>query len=90
MKPVRLPASATNALPRWGLYALCLLYILPGLIGRDPWKNEDATSFGIMWTMANGTLHDWLWPHVVGLPIDRKSTRLNSSHSRASRMPSST
>ena len=69
MKPVRLPASATNALPRWGLYALCLLYILPGLIGRDPWKNEDATSFGIMWTMANGTLHDWLWPHVVGLPM---------------------
>lgn len=69
MKPVRLPASATNALPRWGLYALCLLYILPGLIGRDPWKNDDATSFGIMWTMASGGLHDWLWPHVIGLPM---------------------
>ena len=25
----------------------------------------------------------------IDLPIDRKSTRLNSSHSRASRMPSS-
>ncbi len=67
MKPVRLPASATNALPRWGLLALCLLYIIPGLIGRDPWKNEDAAGFGIMWTMAHGGLHDWLWPHIVGL-----------------------
>ena len=55
MKPVRLPAAATNALPRWGLLALGLLYILPGLIGRDPWKNDDAASFGIMWTMAHGT-----------------------------------
>jgi 4-amino-4-deoxy-L-arabinose transferase-like glycosyltransferase len=68
MKPVRLPASATNALPRWGLFALCLLYILPGLVGRDPWK-EDAAGFGVMWTMAHGGLNDWLWPHIVGLPM---------------------
>ena len=47
LKPVRLPASATHALPRWALIALCLLYILPGLIARDPWKNVDAASFGI-------------------------------------------
>jgi 4-amino-4-deoxy-L-arabinose transferase-like glycosyltransferase len=72
MKPVRLPASATIALPRWGILALCLLYILPGLIGRDPWKGDDATSFGIMWTMAQGTLSDWLWPHIVGLPMAEK------------------
>lgn len=69
MKPVRLPASATLALPRWGLVALCLLYILPGLIRRDPWKTDDAAGFGIMWTMAHGGLHDWLWPHIVGLPM---------------------
>jgi 4-amino-4-deoxy-L-arabinose transferase-like glycosyltransferase len=69
MKPVRLPAAATNALPRWAIFALCLLYILPGLIGRDPWKGDDAASFGIMWTMAHGDLHDWLWPHIVGMPM---------------------
>jgi len=70
MKPVRLPASATLTLPRWGLFALCLLYILPGLFGRDPWKiSDDATSFGVMWTMAQGGWQDWLWPHIVGLPI---------------------
>lgn len=68
MKPVRLPASATLALPRLGLYALCLLYILPGLLGRDPWKiGGDAASFGVMWTMAHGSWQDWLWPHIVGL-----------------------
>jgi 4-amino-4-deoxy-L-arabinose transferase-like glycosyltransferase len=69
MKPVRLPASATLALPRWGLVALCLLYILPGLIRRDPWKVDDAAGFGIMWTMARGGLEDWLMPHIVGLPM---------------------
>lgn len=69
MKPVRLPAAATIALPRWSILALCLLYILPGLIGRDPWKGDDASSFGIMWTMAHGGLNDWLWPHIVGKPM---------------------
>ncbi|CDG81251.1 ArnT family glycosyltransferase [Janthinobacterium agaricidamnosum] len=69
MKPVRLPAAATLALPRWALFALGLLYILPGLIGREPWKNDDAASFGIMWTMAQGGLHDWLWPNIAGLSM---------------------
>lgn len=69
MKPVRLPAAATLALPRWALFALGLLYILPGLIGRDPWKDDaDAGSFGIMWTMAHGSLNDWLLPNIAGLP----------------------
>ncbi|RZJ84440.1 MAG: glycosyltransferase, partial [Massilia sp.] len=43
-----------------------MLYILPGLIGRHPWK-EDAGSFGIMWTMAHGGLDDWLYPNIAGL-----------------------
>lgn len=71
--PARLTASATLKLPRWALVALCLLYILPGLIGRDPWKSEDATAFGAMWTMATGGGHgglaDWLLPNVVGAPL---------------------
>ena len=69
MKPVRLPAAATLALPRWALFALGLLYILPGLIGREPWKNDDAASFGIMWTMAHGAWQDWLLPNVAGLAV---------------------
>lgn len=72
MKPVRLPASATLALPRRVLFLLCLLYILPGLIGRDPWKNADAAGFGIMWTMAHGSWQDWLWPNIAGLPMPQE------------------
>lgn len=68
-KPVRLSASATLALPRWGILLLCLLYILPGLIGRDPWKNADAADFGVMWTMAQHGWQDWLWPNISGLPV---------------------
>ena len=69
MRPVRLPAAATITLPRWGLVGLCLLYILPGIIRRDPWKTDDAAGFGIRWTMAHGTLADWLSPNIVGLPM---------------------
>lgn len=69
MRPVRLPAAATLALPRWGLVALCLLYILPGIISRDPWKVDDASGFGIMWTMAHGVLSDWLAPNIVGMAM---------------------
>ncbi|MBS6362485.1 glycosyltransferase family 39 protein [Burkholderia sp.] len=67
MKPVvRLTASATRALPRWLLLTLCIVYAAFGLFGRDPWKNEDAAGFGVMWTMAQGSWHDWLLPNLVG------------------------
>jgi 4-amino-4-deoxy-L-arabinose transferase-like glycosyltransferase len=66
---VRLTASATSALPRWILLAICFVYASSGLFGRDPWKNEDAAGFGVMWTMANGGWHDWLLPNLVGKPI---------------------
>ncbi|NML99485.1 glycosyltransferase family 39 protein [Paraburkholderia sp. RP-4-7] len=67
MRPVvRLTASATSALPRWLLLTICIVYAFFGLFGRDPWKNEDAAGFGVMWTMANGSAHDWLLPNLVG------------------------
>ena len=60
MRPVvRLTASATSALPRSLLLAICVIYASFGLFGRDPWKNEDAAGFGVMWTMANGTWHEY-------------------------------
>lgn len=48
---------------------MCLLYILPGIIRRDPWKTDDAAGFGIMWTMAHGSLADWLAPNIVGMAM---------------------
>lgn len=59
-------------LPRWGLAALCLLYIVPGLLGRDPWKNDDASGLGIMLTMAQGGLTDWLAPNIAGVPVPQE------------------
>ncbi len=66
---VRLTASATRALPRWILLALCAAYIVCGLFGRDPWKQEDATGFGVMWTLSQGGWQDWLLPNLVGKPL---------------------
>src|SRR6195952_1150444 len=63
---VRLTASATSALPRWLLLTICIVYASFGLFGRDPWKNEDAAGVGVMWTLANGSLKDWLLPNLVG------------------------
>jgi 4-amino-4-deoxy-L-arabinose transferase-like glycosyltransferase len=48
------------------LLAICIIYASFGLFGRDPWKNEDAAGFGVMWTMANGSVKDWLLPNLVG------------------------
>ena len=47
-------------------WAIAVLFVLVGLIGHDPWKQDDAIGFGIAWTMANGTLTDWLIPNVAG------------------------
>ena len=66
--PVQLTAAATNTLPRVLLLAICVIYGIAGLFGRDPWKNDDAAGFGVMWQLATGGTHDWLMPNIVGRP----------------------
>jgi len=51
------------------LLALVLLYGVAGLLGRDPWFQDDAGSFGVMWTMARGHAFDWWLPNVLGVTI---------------------
>ena len=46
------------------LFAFCALYLLPGLIGHDPWKNEDAMHFGVVFSMLDGG--SWLTPQLAG------------------------
>ncbi len=36
-----------RALKQAGLVLLCAAWILLGLFGHDPWKPDDATTFGI-------------------------------------------
>jgi 4-amino-4-deoxy-L-arabinose transferase-like glycosyltransferase len=65
--PARVSAAAAAKLPRAVLLALIAAYIVSGLFGRDPWPEDDATGFGVMWTMAHGG--DWLLPAVAGEPV---------------------
>lgn len=67
--PVQLTAANTGALPRVLLLAICVVYGLVGLFGRDPWKNEDAAGFGVMWQLASGGTQDWLMPNIAGRPF---------------------
>ncbi len=62
--PARVSVAAAAKLPRVVLLALIVAYIVSGLFGRDPWQEDDATGFGIMWTMAHSDR--WLVPAVAG------------------------
>ena len=62
---------------------------LPNDIMYNASFNKDASFEGIFW-MGVKTTGIFCRPTCTARkPKDRKSTRLNSSHSRASRMPSS-
>lgn len=64
--------SAVRRLPRIALLLFCAAYVLPGFIGREPWKNADVAAFGYMMELANGSSH-WLSPQLTGLPADTDS-----------------
>lgn len=65
--PALVTEKAVKRLPRWALMMFCAAYVLPGLFGRDPWKNADIAAFGQMWSLALGQA-SWWAPHVGGVP----------------------
>ncbi|WP_066342533.1 hypothetical protein [Azohydromonas lata] len=65
--PALVTQRAVQRLPRLPLLLLCAAYLLPGLFGRDPWKNADITAFGYMAAMGEGR-SSWLAPLVGQLP----------------------
>ncbi|RID97013.1 hypothetical protein [Simplicispira hankyongi] len=65
--PAIVPHSAVRPLPRWALLLLCTAYVLPGFIGRDPWRGADVTAYGYMLQLAQGHT-PWLAPLLGGLP----------------------
>ena len=67
--PSLVSRSAASRLPRWVLWTFVLAYVLPGFLGREPWKDHDAVAFGVMNDMAMG-LTSWWNPLLLGLPID--------------------
>ena len=67
--PALVTRDAARRLPRWALWILLGLYLLPGLFGRDPWRNVDLITYGVMKAMADGRI-DWWSPSLGGLPVD--------------------
>ncbi len=67
--PALVTQRAAQRLPRLVLLLFCAAYVLPGLFGRDPWRNADITAFGYMASIAQGH-SSWLAPSVGGLPAD--------------------
>ncbi|MBE0615805.1 MAG: glycosyltransferase family 39 protein [Burkholderiales bacterium] len=51
-------------LARIPLLILIAIYLLPGLVGHDPWKNDDAIGIGIAHQFASHG--DWLLPRLAG------------------------
>ncbi|MBP9217221.1 MAG: hypothetical protein KBD39_00900 [Sterolibacterium sp.] len=63
------PFPRFPVLPPWRglpLVAVCALYLFAGLTGHDPWKNDDATHFGVAWDIVQHG-HWWL-PQFMGMP----------------------
>lgn len=56
-------------LPRLALLLFCLAYLVPGFVGRAPWKNDDVAAFGVMLGMAQGQL-SWWEPQILGRALE--------------------
>jgi 4-amino-4-deoxy-L-arabinose transferase-like glycosyltransferase len=48
------------------LFLLCATWLLTGLIGHDPWKPDEAYSFGLIYHIIQN--HDWIVPTLSGEP----------------------
>ncbi|MFO7189135.1 MAG: glycosyltransferase family 39 protein [Pseudomonadota bacterium] len=51
----------------WPLAALVAAFLLPGLVGHDPWKTEDAIGIGVVHQMLS--TGNWLTPTLAGEPF---------------------
>ena len=68
-KPALVTLRGARRLPRVPLLLLCAAYLLPGLVGRDPWRNADLTAFAQMVAIAEGRT-GWWAPMLGGVPAD--------------------
>jgi hypothetical protein len=67
--PAIVAQSAVRRLPRWVLLSFCLAYVLPGFLGRTPWKSDDMEAFGFMLHLAQALGPEavsWLKPTLLG------------------------
>ncbi|MFO1329896.1 MAG: hypothetical protein U1F56_21230 [Rubrivivax sp.] len=67
--PALVTERGARRLPRPALLLLAAAYLLPGLFGRDPWRNADLAAFGQMAAIAEGR-SAWLAPTLGGVAGD--------------------
>lgn len=67
--PAIVAERSVQRLPRLALILLCAAYVLPGVFGRDPWRNADLTAFGFMAGIAEGRT-GWWQPAIAGVPAE--------------------
>jgi 4-amino-4-deoxy-L-arabinose transferase-like glycosyltransferase len=48
------PSGRWRAVKQLGLVLLCAAWVVLGLIGHDPWKSDDAMTFGVTWEIMQG------------------------------------
>ncbi len=65
--PAIVAQGAVRRIPRVALWLFALAYVLPGFIGREPWKSADMTAFGYMLALAQPGA-GWLAPQLMGMP----------------------
>jgi 4-amino-4-deoxy-L-arabinose transferase-like glycosyltransferase len=49
--------------------AICALWVFAGLVGHEPWRPDEADSFGIVYEMLQ--TGDWVLPTLAGEPLLR-------------------
>lgn len=57
-------------LPFWIFLLIVLCWLLPGLLGHEPWKPDEAYSFGLIRHIAASG--DWVVPTLAGEPFMEK------------------
>ncbi len=45
---------------------ICFAWLVPGLIGHDPWKPDEAMAMGVVYSMLTSA-DTWLVPHIAGV-----------------------
>ncbi|SFN95442.1 4-amino-4-deoxy-L-arabinose transferase [Formivibrio citricus] len=61
---------ADQQLPFWVFLAVLLCWLLPGLVGHEPWKPDEGYTFGLVRHIA--ATGDWVVPTLAGEPFMEK------------------
>ena len=68
--PAIVAQSAVRPLPRLLLLLVCVVYVLAGFVGREPWKGADIVTLGYAQQLAQGYSDFW-HPTLLGPIADR-------------------